>query len=462
MQAIASDIIVNQAAQTGSLLVSQTLNNSSSNGVSFADMLNSLNKNSEAKPADQGIAAPEPEKPAQAEQSKPVENAKDGEKSEKIKDEKLTQAKESDETDSTRKTDVRKPDGEAESLKKVPVKKDEKPEPKDNKDLKLNPQSDKNAVKENLSKTPDAKKVKTEDEKKALVEKNRLDTIKNQSVQENEEELITAASTAGQTAQSANLKNELNPVPEDNEFKTEDLSIKADLSTPEQNTGVSIKEKISVIDMRTKVEAQDSKPVEKTAKNLKVEYTSDSTATVTMDLEQQMQYAGENILSLDNQTAASNGSDFQAMVNNQIQANIPDFVKTGTILLKDNDKGTINLVLHPDDLGNVKIHLSMDGKTISAHITVNTKEALEVFKDNAQTLREAFAKNGYDTASFDVSYNGSSNGQSNQDFKDLYDGSQFMARNAYGDFLGGGSDDGYIQDSYEFAENSEYSINIVA
>ena len=462
MQAIASDIIVNQALQSGSLLVSQTLNNSSSNGVSFADMLNSLNKNSEAKPADQGIAAPEPEKPAQAEQSKPVENAKDGEKSEKIKDEKLTQAKESDETDSSQKTDVNKTDREAESLKKVPVKKDEKPEPKDNKDLKLKPQSDKNAVKENLSKTPDAKKVKTEDEKKALVEKNRLDAIKNQSVQENEEELITAASTAGQTAQSANLKNELNPVPEDNEFKTEDLSIKADLSTPEQDTGVSIKEKISVIDMRTKVEAQDSKPVEKTAKNLKVEYTSDSTATVTMDLEQQMQYAGENILSLDNQTAASNGSDFQAMVNNQIQANIPDFVKTGTILLKDNDKGTINLVLHPDDLGNVKIHLSMDGKTVSAHITVNTKEALEVFKDNAQTLREAFAKNGYDTASFDVSYNGSSNGQSNQDFKDLYDGSEFMARNAYGDFLGGGLDDGYIQDAWEMAQNSEYSINIVA
>ena len=96
------------------------------------------------------------------------------------------------------------------------------------------------------------------------------------------------------------------------------------------------------------------------------------------------------------------------------------------------------------------------------HITVNTKEALEVFKDNAQTLREAFAKNGYDTASFDVSYNGNSNGQSNQDFKDLYDGSQFMARNAYSDFLGGGNDDGYIQDMYEFAQNSEYSINIVA
>ena len=47
MQAIVSDIIVSQAAQNGSLLVSQTLNNSSSNSVSFADMLNSINEKSE-------------------------------------------------------------------------------------------------------------------------------------------------------------------------------------------------------------------------------------------------------------------------------------------------------------------------------------------------------------------------------------------------------------------------------
>ncbi len=462
MQAIASDIIVNQAVQSGSLLVSQTLNNSSSNGVSFADMLNSLNKNSEAKPADQGLTAPEPEKTAQPEQTKPVETAKDGEKSEKIKDEKLTAPKETDETDSSEKTDAKQQSGQADSLKKVPVKKDEKIESDSKKEPQIKSQSDKNTVKEDKNNTPDSKKVRTEDEKKALVEKNRLETIKNEAVQEYEQELITAASAAGEAAQTVNLSKEINPVQKDSEFKTEDLSVKTDLSSADEAQGVSIKEKISVIDMRTKVEAQDSKPVEKTAKNLKVEYTSDSTATVTMDLEQQMQYAGENILSLDNQTAASNGSDFQAMVNNQIQANIPDFVKTGTILLKDNDKGTINLVLHPDDLGNVKIHLSMDGKTVSAHITVNTKEALEVFKDNAQTLREAFAKNGYDTANFDVSYNGNSNDQGNQDFKDLYDGSEFMARNAYGDFLGGGLDDGYIQDAWEMAQNSEYLINIVA
>ena len=448
MQAIVSDIIVSQAAQNGSLLVSQTLNNSSSNSVSFADMLNSINEKSEVKPA-------EPEQP------KPVDNAKESEKSEKIKDEKPTAPKENEEPDSLPKTEETKHSGEAEKVKKVPVKKDEKSEPKDKKESQIKTEPDKKTVKEEKQ-TPYGKKVKTEDEKKALIEKNRLETIKNEAGLEDTEELITAASVAGEANQTVNLLKETNPVQKDSEFKPEDLTVKTDLSSSDDAQAVQIKEKISVIDMRTKVEAQDSKPVEKTAKNLKVEYTSDSTATVTMDLEQQMQYAGENILSLDNQTAASNGSDFQAMVNNQIQANIPDFVRTGTILLKDNDKGTINLLLHPDDLGNVKIHLSMDGKTVSAHITVNTKEALEVFKDNAQTLREAFAKNGYDTANFDVSYNGNSNGQGNQNFKDLYDGSEFMARNAYSDFLGGGLDDGYIPDSYEFSQNSEYSINIVA
>ena len=448
MQAIVSDIIVSQAVQNGSLLVSQTLNNSSSNSVSFADMLNSINEKSEVKPA-------EPEKP------KPVDNAKESEKSEKIKDEKLTAPKENEEPDSLPKTEETKHSGEAEKVKKVPVKKDEKSEPKDKKESQIKTEPDKKTVKEEKQ-TPYGKKVKTEDEKKALIEKNRLETIKNEAGLEDPEELITAASVAGEANQTVNLPKETNPVQKDSEFKPEDLTVKTDLSSSDDAQAVQIKEKISVIDMRTKVEAQDSKPVEKTAKNLKVEYTSDSTATVTMDLEQQMQYVGENILSLDNQTAASNGSDFQAMVNNQIQANIPDFVRTGTILLKDNDKGTINLVLHPDDLGNVKIHLSMDGKTVSAHITVNTKEALEVFKDNAQTLREAFAKNGYDTANFDVSYNGNSNGQGNQNFKDLYDGSEFMARNAYSDFLGGGLDDGYIQDAWENARNSEYLINIVA
>ena len=455
MQAIISDIIVSQAAQNSGLQISQTQNNSSSNNVSFADMLASFNKPVEQKPEESAVAKPEPIKPQENVQSKPVEQPSDSDKSEKIKDEKLTEPQED-------KAVVKKQSGETEQIKKAPVKNGEKTES----DVKKNPQiktdTDKNNQVQQKTKATDGKKVLSEEEKKALIDQQNLQILKEQSAQAQQEE---AANLAAMTQNAAGVKEiDAGTAKLDNDFNPEDLSVavKADIKTDNDFEAANIKEKISVVDLRTKPEtAQDSKPVEKTAKNLKVEFNSDSTATVTMELEQQMQAAGENILSLDNQTAASTGSDFQAMVSNQIQANASDFVRAGSILLKDNDKGTINLVLHPDDLGNVKIHLSMDGKTISAHITVNTKEALEVFKDNAQTLREAFAKNGFDTASFDVSYNGNSNG-GNQSFDQMYDGSKFMARNAYGELLGGGSDDGYIQDNFEKSKNSEYLINIVA
>ena len=217
--------------------------------------------------------------------------------------------------------------------------------------------------------------------------------------------------------------------------------------------------KIIVRDQRT-AQTENTKSSEKSGSKGQVQVQFDNQNNATITMERAEQTASENIVSLDNQTAASEGSNFQAMLSNQIQANAPEFVKAGSLILQDNNKGTINLVLHPDDLGNVKIHLSMDGKTVSAHITVNTKEALEVFKDNAQTLREAFAKNGYETSNFDVSYNGSSNNQ-NQEFEGRYDGIEYMARKVYNESLGGGND-GYIPDSYEFAQNSEYSINIVA
>ena len=100
----------------------------------------------------------------------------------------------------------------------------------------------------------------------------------------------------------------------------------------------------------------------------------------------------------------------------------------------------------------------MDGKTVSAHITVNTKEALEVFKDNAQTLREAFVQNGFDTANFDVSYN--QNGNNNQNFEQQFNGMEFAARHAYSDFEVA-DDAGYLPEDF-YEKNGEYSINIVA
>jgi len=164
---------------------------------------------------------------------------------------------------------------------------------------------------------------------------------------------------------------------------------------------------------------------------------------------------------LNTQTAASNGSNYQAMLSNQLSNVAPEFVKAGNIVLKDNNQGTINLILHPDDLGNVKIHLSLDGKTLSGHITVATKEALQVFKDNAETLREAFIKSGFDTASFDVAMNNGGSFNQNMGFEGQDETRNLFAKRAYGDSAEGLSAE--FDDIFENIEDmSNYSVNIVA
>ena len=292
---------------------------------------------------------------------------------------------------------------------------------------------------------------------------------------------------AGLVAAKVGENNGDNLVKADNKLslgteEADDLLIEAtDLNGKAGNLsefGIKVKDfdaengKISKLDKDGKITVKDlrKQPVEDKASDIKpknnikletnLEITDKNTATITMDLAGQN--AENNILSLNNQAAAGDNSNFQAMLNNQIQQNAPEFVKAGSIILKDNDQGTINLVLHPDDLGSVKIHLSLDGKTISANITVNTKEALEVFKDNAQTLREAFAQNGFDTSNFDVSYNNPNNGSNGQqDFENRFDNSDYLVRRAYADF---GADDNssMIQNDDYFANYSEYSVNIVA
>lgn len=455
MQAIISDIIVSQAAQSGGLQISNTYNNNSSNNVSFADMLASLQKGDESQELQKSDTIESVKKDEQ------VEKPKETEKSDKVSDSQKVKQEEPEE-----KTDEKAISSKDKTASQV--KADEK--------------SEKPAVKNEPVANDKSDKVKpekalTQDEKKALLDRQKLESLIKESFEQNQEEQNSVVSAVPQLA--SEVKNEAGLVQENlktkdekliqniSEVQSEDFAEALETISDAKNkvdfTEAAPKEKISVIDLRTKQTEEPEQPQEKPQKsNLKIELNSSNTATVTMELDPQQLAAGENILSLDNQTAAANGSDFQAMVSNQIQANVPDFVRTGTILLKDNDKGTINLVLHPDDLGNVKIHLSMDGKTISAHITVNTKEALEVFKDNAQTLREAFAKNGYETASFDVSYNGSSNGQNqNQNFEGRYDGMEYIARNVYND-AAGVQVDGYIQNGWENGKNSEYSINIVA
>jgi len=217
--------------------------------------------------------------------------------------------------------------------------------------------------------------------------------------------------------------------------------------------------KISVTDLRTK-EAEINEDFAQTQKDFtsEVKFEDDNSATITMNLNQEN--VETNLLSTSNQTAASDGSNFQAMLNNQIKANAPEFVKTGSIVLRDNNQGTINLILHPDEIGSVKIHLSLDGKTVSGQITVATKEAMEVFKNNAETLREAFIQQGFDVGGFDVAY--SDNGSfSNQEQFAQENNEKLMANYAQNCYESGTDEvfENFDENTNKF---SDYSINIVA
>ena len=446
MQAIVSDIIVSQALQTGQLQISQTLNNNSSNSISFSDMLNSLRQEQST--------------------DKPVEKSEEinlnDKAPEKLSDETKTESQ-ADKKDSAEKTDEKPP---VKQLKNQSPEKNQKPAEEKGQELaKIN----KNGVPVQEKSDQTVKQSKAE-----LKNSDELDLL-NQKIQQQLETETDNAELESQYAQLGGLlaENQVKKDALDNSAKTDqndELLINGnDLELNVQENDAS---KIVVIDQRTSVKPDEKTQVlaDRAAESLKgenskltdknvakgqaepvqVQLNGDNSATITMDLAQ-----------TDAANVTADSQTFQTMLTNQMQAAAPDFVRAGTVLLKDNDKGTINLVLHPDDLGNVKIHMTLDGKTISGQITVATKEALQVFKDNSETLREAFIKSGFENASFDVSLNNGGQFNQNMNFGGQDDGTSLLAKHVYNS-IGGGLDS-ELEDIFQNAEDiSNYSVNIVA
>lgn len=179
----------------------------------------------------------------------------------------------------------------------------------------------------------------------------------------------------------------------------------AELQNPEQTDG-----KISVIDMRTeqvaeKIENPENSLITKEAAKKSdfvktIEYDSNGNATISLSLK------GENQV-VDNGVVQTSSQDFSSMLSKEIASSANDLVKTGSIILKDNNAGTINLILNPEELGSVKIKLEISDNQITGKILVASKEAYDAFNQNINLLKNAFIESGFTAGGFDLAFTGS-------------------------------------------------------
>ncbi|OJF77625.1 MAG: hypothetical protein BKP49_01210 [Treponema sp. CETP13] len=164
---------------------------------------------------------------------------------------------------------------------------------------------------------------------------------------------------------------------------------------------------IKVVDERSvSVNSQDSAS-DKIVTRVKTDDNGNAQMTMNFTGNNGSQATSEQVV-----TDVATPNSFSQMLDNQLQTNTQEFVKAGTIALKDNNQGTINLILHPDDLGNVKINLEISDNVLKGKIVVASKEAYNAFQNNLTNLKQAFTANGFDSASFNVTWSGSGAEQS--------------------------------------------------
>ena len=267
-----------------------------------------------------------------------------------------------------------------------------------------------------------------------------------------------AKNTVPQTAEAPQPLS----VPQDNaEFSLEDSEIPAVMAEKPKRFSLDKDGKIKVTDYRSEektdfaLEKADEKKSQLKITDVKYDR---NTAEMTLDLAK-ADSVQMNILSSNSQTASANGSQFQAMLTNQIQQSAPELVKAGNIILKDNDVGQIKLVLNPESLGNVEIDLHISEKNITGRIIVASAEAYNAFKESADSLRQAFINSGFETAGFDLQFAGQNT--SGQQEQHRNSDAHFRMMHTYGDYTAG-QYDGDIESGENYAFSARNSVNIVA
>lgn len=204
--------------------------------------------------------------------------------------------------------------------------------------------------------------------------------------------------------------------------------------------------------------------IEDFSKEVKLSSTSEgeSSLNLTMSLNEQ---ANQNILSTDNQSAGAQGSTFQEMFNQQIETSVPEFVKAGRLVLRDNNSGSVNMILKPESLGNVKISLNVSDKVITGQITVNSKEAYEAFKENLENLKQAFQDSGFENASLNLSLASDNSGSSAFAQGERQEASnEFFSNKVYGNYTASAEDEdaSLVGESRSYSSGDDSRFSVVA
>lgn len=204
--------------------------------------------------------------------------------------------------------------------------------------------------------------------------------------------------------------------------------------------------------------------IEDFSKEVKLSATSEgeSSLNLTMSLNEQ---ANQNILSTDNQSAGAQGSTFQEMFNQQIETSVPEFVKAGRLVLRDNNSGSVNMILKPESLGNVKISLNVSDKVITGQITVNSKEAYEAFKENLENLKQAFQDSGFENASLNLSLASDNSGSSAFAQGERQEASnEFFSNKVYGNYTASAEDEdaALVGESRSYSSGDDSRFSVVA
>lgn len=225
------------------------------------------------------------------------------------------------------------------------------------------------------------------------------------------------------------------------------------------STGTDLDDKIKVMDYRSATENGVTEASLNDGNFVTEVSYGEGTADITFNLASSTEKSA-----LENGKNASNESNFASMLSNQIQNNATEFVKTGSIILRDNNSGTINLVLHPEELGNVKISLEMNDKLVSARITVASEEAYQAFKESISSLKQAFAESGFQTGGFDLTWSGSGNSDDFRRNNEEFAQQQMfaLAKSAYSEDYYNESAEDLILEQKIYSDLSQIAVNIMA